>query len=298
MKPIIVTAEYLAELRQKALESISTQMETAFNSLATQRHSTTTNIKFDHKIQIEQTLENPIQLNFTAMAYVKQRTLIESCTSEIAWHGLVTTNEDRTIFTIHDILVYPQTVTATTVETDEVAYQAWKQKLNNEQYNSLRYQAHSHVNMGTSPSGVDRTLYDNILQNLGNNSFYIFLIGNKRDDMHVEIYDLQNNALYDNKDIMVTIEDVDMDAWYDLQSTTYLAKRTYTAPSTVITYPTSKGTENNKSLWQKYLDGEGDYPGTSYAKTIADTVDEATGVYTTKGQQDRRGRGRPPKNKK
>ena len=177
MRPITITQEYLTELREQAIASIAQQMDATFTNLATQRNSTNApSIKFEQKLDIERKLEVPIQVNYTGTAYVKQLALLQNCTSEIAWHGTVTANEDRSVFTIQNILVYPQTVTSATVVTDETKYQQWKQLLNDDEYNSLRFQAHSHVNMAVNPSGVDRNLYDNMLQSLGADSFYIFMI--------------------------------------------------------------------------------------------------------------------------
>ena len=233
MRPITITEEYLAELREQAIASIAQQMDTTFNTLATQRNSISNpSIKFEQKLDIERKLETPIQINFTGIAYAKQLALLQNCSSEIAWHGTVSVNEDRTVFTIENMLVYPQSVTGTTVVTDEAKYQQWKQLLNDDEYNSLRFQAHSHVNMGVTPSGVDRNLYDNILQSLGNNSFYIFMIINKKLDVHIEIYDLQNNAFYNNGDVVITVEGIRLKSWYDAQYQAHI-----TAP--VTTYPTS-----------------------------------------------------------
>ena len=171
MRPITITQEYLTELREQAIASIAQQMDATFTNLATQRNSTTApSIKFEQKLNIERKLETPIQINFTGIAYAKQLALLQNCSSEIAWHGTVTANEDRTVFTIENILVYPQTVTSATVVTDETKYQQWKQLLTDDEYNSLRFQAHSHVNMAVNPSGVDRNLYDNMLQSLGADS--------------------------------------------------------------------------------------------------------------------------------
>ena len=314
MRPITITQEYLTELREQAIASIAQQMDTTFANLATQRNSTNApSIKFEQKLDIERKMEVPIQVNYTGTAYVKQLALLQNCTSEIAWHGTVTANEDRSVFTIQNILVYPQSVTGTTVDTDETKYQQWKQLLNDDEYNSLRFQAHSHVNMGVTPSGVDRNLYDSMLQSLSNNSFYIFMILNKKTDAHIEIYDLQNNAFYGNSDVVVTVEGIRIKQWYDAQYQAHV-----TAPAPVTTYPSyqtpaynskaNKDVYDRRTDWQKFMDGDGPNPYSSRKDTkiitnIADEVDDLTGAYpsamalaagtaTTK-----RGPGRPPKDK-
>lgn len=310
MRPITVTQEILTQLREEAIASIAQQIDTTFNTLATQRNSLSVpSIKFEQKLNFERKLENPIQVDFSGMAYAKQLSLLQNCNSEIAWHGIVRANEDRTVFTIENILVYPQTVTSATVVTDETKYQQWKQLLNDDEYNSLRFQAHSHVNMGVTPSGVDRNLYDSMLQSLSNNSFYIFMILNKKTDAHIEIYDLQNNAFYGNSDVVVTVEGIRIKQWYDAQYQAHV-----TAPAPVTTYPSYKtpvyDSKANKDVydrrtdWQKFMDGDGPNPYSSRKDTktitnIADEVDDLTGVYAMALASDpppKRGPGRPPKN--
>ena len=178
-------------------------------------------------------LTERIKLRFTAIAWLKMRTLVENCTTEIAWHGVVEASEDRKTFTVTDILVYPQTVSGATVCTDETKYEAWHQALSDEAYNNLRFQAHSHVNMGAFPSAVDKTLYDNMLQTLSTDSYYIFMITNKsathwssKLGNWINIYDLKNNAIYETQDIDISISDFDMN-WYTTVTNEALTKQTY-----------------------------------------------------------------------
>jgi hypothetical protein len=168
-----------------------------------------------------------ITVDFSAMAYLKQHMLVAQHREEIAWHGIVRVSEDRKFFRIEDILVYPQSVTGATVTVDEKAYQVWKNALNDDQYNNLRYQAHSHVNMGTTPSGVDTTLYDGILSTLGAQSYYIFLIINKSGQFWINIYDIANNAIYEKQDVSITIDGIDIDTWYKTQIDTNIKAASY-----------------------------------------------------------------------
>lgn len=156
-------------------------------------------------------------INFNALAYVKMRTLVQSCSTECAWHGVVEANEERTRFDITDILVYPQDVTGVTVKTDEIPYTKWKNELSDDVYNNLRMQGHSHVSMSATPSSVDTTMYDNMLSVLGPNSYYIFMITNKQGNIWVEIHDIKNNVIYDTDDIDITVSTLDMDEWYQEQ---------------------------------------------------------------------------------
>ena len=217
MRRIKVTPEHIEKIKKEMLKKIETQ-------LADTRVGADGILDLSFSLN-EIKLKKPIKLQYTGLAYAKQSELLRNCSSEVAWHGLVSTNDKRTVFTIHDILIYPQTVTGTTVTTNEAEYETWKANLSDEQFNAMRFQAHSHVNMGVSPSATDRELYESYLQSLNNNSFYIFMVINKSHKMHIEIYDLLNNALYDNKDIVVSVEGIDPSVWYEATFNTFV-KRT------------------------------------------------------------------------
>jgi len=66
-------------------------------------------------------------------------------------------------------------------------------------------QGHSHVNMGVSPSGVDERHRQQILDQLDEDMFYIFMIWNKALKTHTLIYDMAYNILYEDKNVSVKI---------------------------------------------------------------------------------------------
>lgn len=146
-------------------------------------------------------------------AGLKMTELVRNCTKEVGWHGFVErTNSDT--FIITDIVVYPQTVTGTTVNTDELEYAQWLMQLSTEDVKKMRFQGHSHVNMGCTPSSVDIDLYNKYLTNLTDDDFYIFFICNKRAEIHALLYDLKTNTKYTSSDIDI-IKETDMSKWYD-----------------------------------------------------------------------------------
>ena len=166
------------------------------------------------------TANKRVVLNFTGLAWLKMRQLVGSCNIEIAWHGIVTVNEDRSVFTVHDILVYPQKIAAATVEIDEPEYNIWHQALDNDTYNTLHLQGHSHANFGVTPSGQDRNTYAELMQYVKPDGFYVFLINNKANALWCKIVDRGGNAVYYTKDIDVLIEGVDLKQWYkDIEKT-------------------------------------------------------------------------------
>jgi hypothetical protein len=140
----------------------------------------------------------------TPEAYRKIVALVTEFNSEVAWHGTAARSGDCE-FTIEDIFVYPQEVTGSTVTTDQKAYSEWLYALPDEVFNTIRMQGHSHVNMGVSPSGIDDKHRQEILGQLENDMFYIFMIWNKSLNIHTLIYDMSQNILYENKDIDVKL---------------------------------------------------------------------------------------------
>ena len=102
---------------------------------------------------------------FTEIAWLKMQSLIREFDKEVAWHGLAFRGEDpeKDEYTITDILVYPQEVTGATVTSDQTKYQEWLMSHDDDVFNNIRMQGHSHVNMATNPSSVDLSLYERIL---------------------------------------------------------------------------------------------------------------------------------------
>jgi len=174
----------------------------------------------DGKISFTKTLgtiQSRADLNFTDIAWQKMQALVREFDKEVAWHGIAFRDEDpdKNAYTITDILVYPQEVTGATVTTDQTKYQTWLMDHDDDVFNNIRMQGHSHVNMSVSPSGVDTSLYDRILNQLDDTMFYIFLIWNKRGEKTVKIYDLAKNILFETSDVDVHIlgDGFDMNAF-------------------------------------------------------------------------------------
>ena len=138
------------------------------------------------------------------VAYSKTVSLVNAFSDEVAWHGTVT-RKAANEFIIEDIFVYPQEVTGATVSTDQEGYTKWLYEFDDETFNQIRMQGHSHVNMGVSPSGVDSGHREKILDQLEPDMFYIFMVWNKRLDSHTLIYDMANNILYEDKDVTVKL---------------------------------------------------------------------------------------------
>ena len=155
--------------------------------------------------QLDSVKDRKATVYLTPQAFAKMWALISNFNKEVAWHGLARRMEDETKdeYLIYDILVYPQEVTGTTVNTDQMEYQNWLLGLPNEVFNNVRFQGHSHVDMAVNPSGTDLDHQRRLLDQLGPEDFYIFQIWNKRSACHTKIYDMKKNIFFDNADCTV-----------------------------------------------------------------------------------------------
>lgn len=209
-------------------------------------------IKIDYKIALETNQKADLILSPTA--YGKMMTLIMCFDSEVAWHGTVT--RDGNNFTVDDILVYPQEVTGVTVNTDQAAYEEWLMGLDDDVFNAVRMQGHSHVDMSVSPSSVDEEHQEKILDQLDDNDYYIFLIGNKKADIYAVIYDMQSNVVFTPRDINI-----------------YLGSQEYD-PCTFLTQ--AKGLVNHKTTTS--------YKTFRGASTVASSLSKDTKCSSTGGK--------------
>ncbi len=219
-KPIKLTEELLQKIQEEFVAKVKTVK------------------MFDGKLEYSRTFkwdgeDDRATIYLSSVAFAKMNALIQQFSEEVAWHGVVHRDEENpTIFYITDILVYPQVVTGTTVNTDQDAYQTWLYAFDDDVFNHIRMQGHSHVNMSTSPSPVDTTHQEKILEQIGDDDYYIFMIWNKRYEHFVRIFDLKNNTLYETADVDVIIGDtgVDLQAFIKA-SKDIVTHKTYT-PST------------------------------------------------------------------
>lgn len=166
----------------------------------------------DGKINFTKTFGNvkrEATIFFTELAWLKMQTLIREFDKEVAWHGTAKRGDDpeKDEYYITDIFVYPQEVTGATVTTDQKKYQMWLMEYDDDVFYNIRMQGHSHVDMGTSPSVVDTSFYDEILDQLTDDMFYIFMIWNKKGDKTIKVYDMKKNVLFETSDCTVKVLD-------------------------------------------------------------------------------------------
>lgn len=175
------------------------------------RKDLTTSKWADGKINFSKTIgtiSRKAKIFFTEEAWMKMQALVRKFEKEVAWHGVAFRGEDaeKDEYIIKDILVYPQKVTGASVEMDTEEYAKWiEENIEDERFFDIRMQGHSHVNMGVTPSSVDLAHQEEILYQLSDKMFYIFMIWNKKGDRNIKIYDLAKNVLFETTDIDVEV---------------------------------------------------------------------------------------------
>lgn len=166
-------------------------------------------VKFEYKAEADKKMK----VVFSPAAYVKMTTLISKQSKEVGWNGIVTRRSDYEFY-IEDILVYPQKVTGSTVDSDELEVEKWYKSLPEDDFKRLRFHGHSHVNMGVTPSSTDETMYEKYTEMLNvKTGFYIFMILNKNLANYIKIVDYKTNGVYFKSDVELSVEGID--EWYE-----------------------------------------------------------------------------------
>lgn len=183
---------------QKAKEVIEAKIKSLQDSIAALTKSEENEVK-----------DRKATLLFSEEAWLTMIMLVRDNSKEIAWHGVSRRLDDPErpdTYYIERLLVYPQKVTAATVTFDQEKYEAWLNTLDDDTFNNLHAQFHSHVNMGTFPSSTDTEMYTDTLALQPEDSYYIFGIWNKKDAHWLKIVDFRENIVFDNTDITVKYE--------------------------------------------------------------------------------------------
>jgi hypothetical protein len=199
-------------LSPEAINTLVEEFKESLTSLKTNLEKISFEKKFKDILPVaENQIKKPI-IYFSTDAWLKMNALVQSSDKELAWQATVEKRKfkgkedtDDFFYYIDQVFVYPQEVTPTFVDTDEVQYTEWSLQLPDETFNKLRFQGHSHVNMGTTPSGTDQNTYQNFLDQLDENDFYIFMILNKRQEFTVLVYDYTQGIIFETKDCYIDI---------------------------------------------------------------------------------------------
>lgn len=186
----------------KLSENIKKQLMDEFKKSIDNAKLSNDTIQFTAKINsaINKNISRP-KVIFSTEAYLKMMLYVRDTSTEIAWHGTVQKDLEKNLYYISDVFLYPQKLAAATVQTDQNKYNEWITGLDDETHSTLRFQGHSHVNFAAAPSETDLDFYNDMLQVLPENDFYIFMILNKTGDTTLLIYDLESNTIYEKNDI-------------------------------------------------------------------------------------------------
>ena len=198
MKPIT--------LSQQAKETLLNGMVKEFVKALDDYEFNINETKFTYEQNFSVKAKEKMIIQFTPQAYLRCLEMVKSYSSEIGWYGLIRKLEENR-FQVYDIIVCNQKVSGGRVVTDDNDMIEFYETLSDEQAEFLHFQAHSHVNMSTSPSSVDLENQASTVKNMGGKGFYLFQIWNKSLDINSFLYDLDNNIFYDKNDIEVIVED-------------------------------------------------------------------------------------------
>ena len=215
-RPIIITPD----LYDKILEDVRKKLE----------ETKSANGKFTYSCDFQTIDDRKTEVCFTPTAWIKMTSLVREYVSEVGWHGIAERTENG--FLVSDIIMYPQTVTGSTVTTDQEELGKWIADIDENKLKKIRFHGHSHVNFGVTPSSVDMEQRQQFLGQLGADDFYIFMIINKKGDATMAVYDLRDNMLYDTKDIAFCVCDVEEDTLTFVDDTKNMVKtHSYAQPA-------------------------------------------------------------------
>ena len=145
-------------------------------------------------------LKDPIIL-FDCETLELMKAIVKECTTECQWHLSVQRNKN--IFKLYNLQMFPQENSGATTDTDTDEYIEWLTNIPNDEINLLRCHGHSHVNMSVYSSSTDTKYQEDIISKLEPNDFYIFLVVNKSNNIHIRLYDLKNNIMFEDNDIQI-----------------------------------------------------------------------------------------------
>lgn len=234
----------------------------------------------DGKFKFEKELgavDQKAKVLFMEDTFAKMKLLIATQDKEVGWHCLARKVEPEegyaNQYEVYDIMVYPQEVTGSTVNTNNEEFSQWLYNRPDEEFNNIRFHGHSHVNMGVSPSGVDKDMYADWLDDLAKgmpNQFYIFSIWNKRGEHWMNIYDMDDNVLYESKDIDVKYLAGDGIMGFLSDAEDMVKPKVYTAPKkpSGVTYVNNSGyptyDDDYDDKWYRQSYGAGKFYPASY----------------------------------
>lgn len=145
-----------------------------------------------HSTNVRMFKNNIPRIIFKHKVLVEQDIICKLCDKEVAWVGLVNANKTTNTYVIEEIFLPHQGAHGTNCEITAQGYFPIEDELmrRNEHlrlFTDLKFWGHSHVNMGTGPSGTDQESTSKRVQEAGD--YFIRCICNKRGEMHLSFFD-------------------------------------------------------------------------------------------------------------
>jgi len=153
-----------------------------------------------------------IKLFFTPTAIAKIQCYIEECNKEVGWLGKVTEYKvaeyKDSLYLCDETYLLHQDVGSATTEITPAGLVAFAEEVGLEEMGKAHLWGHSHVDMGTSPSGQDNSQMSLFKEN--GMEWFFRIIGNKKGEITVTYY---------NWTAGVVVEDVPWDVYDPLADT-------------------------------------------------------------------------------
>lgn len=145
----------------------------------------------------------------TTDVMARMEALVKESPVEISWHGLVKRNKEENCYLIYDILLFPQINSAAATQTDQDEYAKWFMEILNDEdetkFNDMRMHGHSHVNMSVYSSAIDDGYQTELLTNIQDGDYYIFMVLNKKRDICCLVYDYEQQILFETADVTIKL---------------------------------------------------------------------------------------------
>lgn len=212
---------------------------------------------------IPKTVKKP-RIIVNADAYIKMLELINQSPVECMWHGLVERDVENNVYTVYDILVFPQINSGTSTTTKDAEFAEWQTKLITDPdfpIQDLRLHGHSHVLMNVFSSAVDDQYQKDILTKVNDGDYYIFFIMNKKMEICIFLYDFIQQIMFDQNDIEFCIAT----DWATIDGEKYFTDiKEWAKEELEENATTAKTTLTAKNF--KWEDIEDDYPLSYYGR--------------------------------
>ena len=138
---------------------------------------------------------------FEPKAWAQMEYIVAQCQKEVGWFTLQTYDSKANTFTVYDVILPEQEVTAveTAISGTDLGKAAYEVIQKGGDTTHIYGWFHSHVNMGVSPSGQDETQVEEFLEDLVDTPeipAFIRGIMNKQGDIKLDVYYMHHGIAY------------------------------------------------------------------------------------------------------